>query len=127
MKRFTALVLALGVLLLPLASALHFSLVAHHFCATHGVLEHDGASEANSTTKSGDREAPAPKVPDRPDRHETCSQPIQLPVLNGSTPTPSVVVAAFIVAPATPRSNSHLPPVVPILRLAPKTPPPAIA
>lgn len=126
-KRFTAVVLALGVLLLPLASALHFSLVAHHFCATHGVLEHDTASESNSRAKRGDHETPAPKAPDRPDRHDTCSQPIQLPVLNGSTPTVSVVVAAFVVAPATPCFDSHLPPIVPILRLAPKTPPPVLA
>lgn len=122
-----AALLAVLVLLGHFGTVLHFSLVEHAFCALHGVLEEQAAHDHEHDREPA--QPAAPRAPGEPaDDHHACQHELARPA--GATagfdrPTELLAAAATALlplpAPATPARA------VPLLRLAPKTPPPACA
>ena len=128
-RRFAAL--ATGVLLLAgqLSSLAHFALVQHARCAEHGELVHaraEGAPVAAAPTATRGTSALTPAAAEEAHGHDHCVLGVARrsgALLPGRTtptapaPRPSGVAARSLATPAAPS--------VALLRLAPKSSPPA--
>lgn len=112
----------------PLSGLFHHAAIAHHFCFEHGVDEHAPAVDRDTledcVAESHRSEAPAKHDPVP---HDRCDQPIQLHVADLTPHADERACVGSVSAPLERATFRAVPLPIPLLRQAPKTPPPFLA
>jgi hypothetical protein len=118
--RLVAGALAALWLALPLAAAVHVTVVAHEFCIEHQALEH---TSDGTTTTSSDGAAIAASVAS--DLHDHCLfDEAVLQTARLAREAPTAAIAAPDTCVLTPAAADH--PAMAVLATAPKTSPPLL-
>lgn len=117
----------------PLSGIVHHATVVHRYCFEHGVDEHSTAKgsitdavDANSSTGCAAKTGPTDsRTKHEPSPHDRCDQPIQLHIAALTLDATELACVGSVSAPLERVVSRAARQPIPLLRLAPKTPPPS--